>query len=128
MTLVSFSSLPSYLRTARQGEQVAADYLRSIGWTIHGQNIRVGRRDEIDILAYDPEDDVLVFAEVKSAARHLPDFLPQHRIRGDKRKFLYRAARRYVARNRYEGGWRIDLICTIGGRVQEHFREISERC
>ena len=43
------------------GEDIAATYLASIGYGIRSRNIRLGK-DEIDILAHDPVDDVLVFA------------------------------------------------------------------
>ena len=43
----------SHLKTGKKGEQIAANYLISIGYKIRGKNIRLSR-DEIDILAYDP--------------------------------------------------------------------------
>lgn len=106
------------------GEHVAAAYLRSLGYHIRATNVRLSR-DELDIIAFDPADDVLVFAEVKTRSHLADEFLPEKTASWHKRRKLKRAARRWVAEHEYEGGYRMDLICVRGGKVTEHFRELE---
>ncbi|MDD5751273.1 MAG: YraN family protein [Candidatus Peribacteraceae bacterium] len=109
----------------RQGEQAASSYLTSLGYEIRGLNVRVGARDEIDILAFDPVDEVLVFAEVKARSRSDRDFRPELNV--DRRKItaLRRAARAWVDGHEYEGGYRIDLLSVTRNAVTEHFKQLS---
>lgn len=116
---------PAHLLLGEKGEKIAATYLRSIGYIVRECNVKVDR-DEIDILAYDPEDDVLVFAEIKTRTEKTKEgFHPELRAGKRKRIALKRAARRWVARREYDGGYRIDLICVEEGRVTSHFKELS---
>jgi putative endonuclease len=116
---------PQHMVLGRKGEFIAADYLRSLGYDVRGQNIRLDR-DEIDLLAWDPEDKVLVFAEVKtSTEKTRTGYHPEMRAGGQKRRALRRAARRWVADHAYDGGYRIDLLCVECGVVAHHFRELA---
>lgn len=110
--------------TGRLGEQVAAERLQSLGYHICGRNVRVGPKDEIDILAFDPKDQVLVFAEVKTRSRTDRDFRPE--LNMDQRKItaLRRAARLWVGEHEYDGGYRIDLLSVVAGTVVEHLRQL----
>lgn len=52
-------------RTGIRAEGIAHDYLESLGWTILGRNVVVGR-GELDLVARDPErPDDLVIVEVR---------------------------------------------------------------
>jgi len=108
-----------------QGEQAASRYLLSLGYEIRGRNVRVGSRDEIDILAFDPADGVLVFAEVKARSRRDGDFRPELNLDQRKLAALRRAARAWVDEHQYEGGYRIDLLAIAEGSVAEHFKQLS---
>jgi putative endonuclease len=108
----------------KQGEEAAERYLKSIGYDIRGRNVRMGK-DEIDILAHDPVDDVVVFAEVKTRSRSSDDYPPELNMRGFKKWKLMRAARTWVSRHEYEKGYRMDLICIVDGRVTEHLKELE---
>lgn len=111
-------------QVGRRGEEVAAAYLLTQGYRINARNIRVGR-DEIDLLAYDPQDGVLVFVEVKARTRRSVDYHPELAAGARKRARLRRAARSWVAANAYDGGYRIDLVCIVAGRVVRHLRELA---
>ena len=114
-----------HLQTGLLGEDLAAAYLHSIGYEIRGRNVRVGR-DELDIIAWDPEDQVLVFAEVKTRTEKTREgFHPEMTAAADKRRCLRRAARRWVANHDFDGGYRIDLLCVQEGRISNHFKELS---
>lgn len=108
----------------RTGEEIAEHYLTSIGYDIRGRNIRVGH-DEVDILAHDPKDDVLVFAEVKSRSRSSRNYPPGINVHWFKKQRLMRAARAWVNWHRYDRGYRMDLVSVAGGKVIEHLKELE---
>lgn len=116
--------VPSHLVLGQRGEKIASEYLRALGYGIRGTNIRLGR-DEIDLIAHDPADDVLVFAEVKTRTEIREGFHPELTASWRKRTKLQRSARRWVAEHNYDGGYRIDLICVVAGKVAENFKELS---
>ncbi len=114
-----------HLLLGLQGEELASAYLTSIGYDVRQRNIRQGR-DEIDILAHDPEDDVLVFVEVKTRTQKTQEgFVPEKNATPNKRRILRRAVRRWVADHGYDGGYRIDLVCVLEGKVTNHFKELA---
>jgi putative endonuclease len=107
-----------------KGEEIAARYLSTLGYKILGRNVRLAK-DEIDIIAYDPIDRVIVFAEVKTRTILNDDFAPELNITFAKRRNLFRSARLWVAAKGFEQGWRIDVICIAGGKVTDHWKEIT---
>lgn len=101
-------------RTAagRWGEQMAARALRDKGYTILGRRVRVGPRDELDLIARD--GDVLVFVEVKT--RRSEYFgRPMAAVNRAKRHYLSRAAVRYLKRLPVRpSAFRFDVVEVIG--------------
>ncbi len=126
--MTTFPSSPEplapHLCTGQDGESVAREFLKRIGYTVIGCNVRIGR-DEIDIIAFDPKDKVIVFVEVRTRTNLHPAFVPEKTATWAKRKKLQRSARRWVARRDYQGGYRIDLVCVEGPRVRAHFKELA---
>lgn len=114
-------------RVGKEGEDIAEKYLQSIHYEILARNVRDRYHDEIDIIAHDPEDDVLVFVEVKTRSRYSEDFLPEKNAGRKKWQRLRRAMRHYVARHAYEGGYRMDLVSVVEGMVWDHVKEIGWR-
>jgi putative endonuclease len=103
-------------RVGDDGERMAGDRLAADGWTILGQNIRVGR-DEVDLLAVDPgPPPSLVLVEVRRRSRR--DFgLPEETLDHRKRVAMRRTAGELAARGRLPDGTplprlplRIDLV------------------
>lgn len=116
---------PAHLILGVEGETIAEAYLHSIGYEIRHKNFRIGR-DELDLIAWDLEDQVLVFVEVKTRTEKTRQgFHPDGTATQDKRVKIRRAARRWVADHDFDGGYRIDLICVQEGRVTNHFKELS---
>lgn len=114
-----------HLQVGALGEDIATAYVRSLGYTVRQRNVRQGR-DEIDIIAWDPDDQVLVFVEVKARTEKIRDgFNPDRTAAEDKRRKLRRAVRRWVADHNFDGGYRIDLIYVQEGRVTNHFKELA---
>jgi putative endonuclease len=101
------------MRTERQlrgalAEDVAVRWLERHGWQVVARNVKVGPRDEIDIVAVDPGPPrELVCVEVRSA-RSRTFGSPEERVDSRKVGHLYRAMRelkRDVALPR-----RVDLV------------------
>ena len=80
------------LECGRIGEDIAAQYLRLIGYGIIGKNLRIGR-NEIDIVASD--GDCLVFVEVKTR-RSSRYGEPAEAVGRDKILGIRRAAGRFI--------------------------------
>ncbi|MFU8779853.1 MAG: YraN family protein [Kiritimatiellia bacterium] len=86
---------PRHLEVGRWGEQVAEQHLRAAGLRIRARRLRVGKRDEIDLLAQD--GDQLVFVEVKTRRTELFG-RPIAAVDRAKRQHMSRAAVRYIKR------------------------------
>lgn len=116
--------LPDHLIIGSRGEQIACRFLQDLGYRILGRNLQLAK-DEVDILAWDPVDFVVVFAEVKTRSRTHSEYTPELNFTREKRANMVRSARQWVARNGWQGGYRMDLLCVMGGRVTEHIKELS---
>lgn len=106
------SDEPAHLRAGRWGEAVAAVYLRRHGFKVLGERVRVGRRDELDIVARDGA--TLVFVEVKTRASERMG-RPIESIKKGKRHALGRAALGYMKRLKQKPPYfRFDVIEVVG--------------
>ena len=94
------------------GEAQAARYLRGKGFRVLGRRVRVGDRDELDLVCRDGE--VLVFVEVKT--RGGEDFgRPASAVDAKKRHVMSRAAVRYLKKLRYPRiYYRFDVVEVVG--------------
>ncbi len=99
-------------KTGIWGERAAGRHLAARGYKILGQRVRIGRHDEIDLIARD--DNTLVFIEVKTRARE--DFgRPFAAVDRAKRFHLARAALRYLKRLKTQpASFRFDVVEIIG--------------
>lgn len=101
----------------RWGEDVAAKWLVRNGYAIAARNVRPcldDKRLEIDIVARDRRNDIVVFVEVK---QHASRDGVQTRLRAvDSRKkaLLLRACRAWMWRKRWRGSFRFDVIEVYG--------------
>ena len=104
----------------RRGEQLAAAYLRGLGYAVVARNFRT-RRAEVDIVA--EAGDELVFVEVKSW-RHTPSAALEHAIDLRKRSRITRAAMSFVAgRPRFhDHRCRFDVLLIRGSGRPFHLR------
>ncbi|MBI2438236.1 MAG: YraN family protein [Lentisphaerae bacterium] len=96
----------------RWGEEQAERALRKKGYAILGRRLRIGARDELDLVARDGA--VLVFVEVKT--RKSEAFgRPAASVNRAKRHYLSRAAVRYLKRLRpAPRAFRFDVVEVIG--------------
>jgi len=91
-------------KTGDKGEVLAAEYLESKGYSIIKRNYRYGK-GEIDIIAKDPQEEGLVFIEVKSR-KSLEYGSPEEAITKNKIKQLKRIAELYLYENEI-----IEILC-----------------
>ncbi len=106
----------------RQGEQIAADYLRKKGYTILKQNWFY-EKYEIDIIASNKE--YIIFVEVKTRASDMWGN-PEEAISANKIKKIVDAADFYIRENDTDLEIRFDVIAVIMGKGNieiEHFED-----
>jgi putative endonuclease len=101
-----------HLQTGKWGERQAAHFLKRHRYRIRGQRIRVGKHDELDIVA--EQSGVLVFVEVKTR-RNETYGRPFSAINKAKRKHLSRAAVTYLKKKKLRPDhFRFDVVEVIG--------------
>ena len=99
------------------GEKIAARALKEKKYKILDRRVRVGPRDEIDILARN--GDVLVFVEVKTRAKESFG-RPISFVDANKRRALSRAAVRYLKKLRKMPPYfRFDVVEVVGREGDE---------
>jgi putative endonuclease len=104
--------LPFHLRAGLWGENQARRFLAQKGYRILGRRVRIGRRDEIDLVARDGE--TLVFVEVKT--KQSEDFgRPLAAVDRAKRQAQSRAAVRYLKQLKCPSVcFRFDVVEVVG--------------
>ena len=103
--------LPFHLRAGVWGEDQAGDFLKARGYKILGRRVRIGVRDELDLVARQGE--VLVFVEVKTRASE--DFgRPIASVDRRKQHTLSRAAVRYLTKLKTPVSFRFDVVEVVG--------------
>lgn len=107
------------------GEKVAVDYLHRNGYTIRECDWHYGHRD-IDIIALTPDEETLVFVEVKT--RTADDMLlPEESVDAKKIKNLAYAANAYVKYNQIVYNLRFDILTILrkdeGEPVIDHIED-----
>lgn len=102
-------------RAGAWGEKEAARMLSRKGYRILGRRVRLGPREELDVVAR--AGDVLVFVEVKT--RRAEDFgRPASAVRSDKRRAQSRAAMKYLRRLKGKPPFfRFDVVEVIGSEA-----------
>ena len=103
---------PAHLKSGRWGEKLSIRFLKKKRYKIIGQRVRVGKRDEIDIIA--EHGSVLVFVEVKTRKNENYG-RPFSAVDKAKRKHLSRAAIAYLKHKKPEPEFiRFDVVEVIG--------------
>jgi putative endonuclease len=98
-------------------EQLAADYLESLGWTILERNFFC-RQGEIDLIALSPEK-TLVFVEVKYRSNTKNGF-PEEAVGTKKQIKIQKAAKYYLFCRGYQEdiSCRFDVIAILGEKIK----------
>lgn len=119
------SAEPAHLKAGKWGERQAVRYLKKKRYKIIGQRVRVGKRDELDMVA--EHAGVLIFVEVKTRKNENYG-RPFSAVNKAKRKHLSRAAVAYLKRKKIEPEFiRFDVVEVIGqpGRAPPEIRHIE---
>ena len=112
------STEPAHLTAGRWGEEVAARFLKKKKYKLIGQRVRVGKRDEIDIIA--KHAGILIFVEVKTRKNENYG-RPITAVNAAKRKHLSRAAIAYFRQEKITPDFiRFDVIEVIGEPTIPH--------
>ncbi len=105
-----------------KGEELAANYLKSKGYSILEKNFRA-RKSEIDLICQ--KDNLLVFVEVKT--RSSTKFgNPESFVNEAKAAKVIEGAEAYIEINNWNEAIRFDIISIIFGGVKpevEHFKD-----
>jgi putative endonuclease len=110
--LIKRGNEPAHLKAGRWGEQLAVRFLKNQHYKIVGKRVRVGKRDELDIIA--EHAGVLIFVEVKTRKNENYG-RPFSAVNTAKRKHISRAAITYIKQKRIEPDHiRFDVIEVIG--------------
>lgn len=114
--------MADHIKTGKSGEEIARDYLISIGYEILETNWRSGKY-EIDLIARSGKQ--LVIAEVKTrCVNYLIE--PEAAVTADKQKLLIRAANSYVQRFQYDCDVRFDIISVVVAKNEHKIRHIID--
>jgi len=109
--MVGKSPEASHLKLGRWGEKQAERFLKKAGYKILGRRVRVGRHDEIDLIAR--QDDTMVFAEVKTRKNENYG-RPASAVNREKRRKLSRAAVSFLQKRKLRPPYiRFDVIEVI---------------
>ena len=111
-----------HLEVGAQGELIAQDFLKNLGYHVLEQNWRY-KHKEIDLIALDKNDLVIVEVKTRRSKRHgeTEDFISYQKI-----NFLADTAGKYVERFKQELNIRFDVITVylLGEEIEvEHTKE-----
>ena len=108
-------------KTGIWGEKQAEKFLKKAGHKILGRRVRVGDRDEIDLITR--SGNIVVFVEVKTRKSESYG-RPAAAVDRDKRRTLSRAAVRYMKMKHFPKiHFRFDIIEVIG-EIEDRMPEI----
>jgi len=111
-----YAELSEHSQMGIWGEEVAAEYLRNMGYVILERDWHSGHRD-IDIIAQ--QDDTIVFVEVKTR-RNTNFIAPEQAVDWKKRRNLRHAINHYVKYRKIDNPIRFDIITVVGSLDTPH--------
>lgn len=111
--------MPKHLDTGKQGELAAALHLEAKGYRIAARNYRAGR-GEIDLIVWTPDNNILVFVEVKTRAGDAFGG-PEGAVSAHKQSVMARTAGAYMEQIGYDWAIRFDVVAVLlkNDRVRE---------
>ena len=112
-------------KLGQNGEEMAADYLRSLGYTIEQTRWKLHHL-ELDLVAIDRESNEIVFVEVKTRATDVYG-APEDAVDYKKIMHTVHAADAYIKQFGIGLDWRFDIIAIIDDGKHtpkiKHFKE-----
>ncbi len=101
--------MAKHIETGKKGENIAAQYLKSKGYSILETNGR-SRHKEIDIIAMDNEE--LVIIEVKTRSTDYFGY-PEEAVNNKKQNLLIEAAQAYINETDTDAAVRYDIVSIV---------------
>ena len=101
--------MAEHINTGKKGEEIAVNYLISIGYQVLETNWRFGHK-EIDIIALHKKD--VIFIEVKTRKSSYYE-KPYESVGSQKQQFLIEAAEAYIEKNEFDVEIRFDIISIL---------------
>ncbi|MBD79240.1 MAG: hypothetical protein CL840_09995 [Crocinitomicaceae bacterium] len=95
--------------TGNEGEKIAVNFLRELGYKILHTNWRYRHR-EIDVICKDQDEVVFVEVKTRSKFEHAN---PNELITNSKIKHLINAAEEYIISNQIENESRFDVVIVV---------------
>lgn len=108
----------------QQGESIAEAQLMKEGYRIVEKNWRF-RHAEIDLIAFTPQNDILVFVEVKLRSTHFFG-VPEQAVGKNKMKLLAKAAEAYQLKIKWQGESRFDVFAIVLGKNTQEVQHIVD--
>ncbi len=110
------------IKTGREGEDIAAEFLERAGYAITARNFKFGPA-EIDLIA--EKDNWLVFVEVKFRTS---DWFgpPETFVNRNQRSSIRRAAGQYIFNRSWDGHVRFDVVSITRIRGKEDILHITD--
>src|SRR5687767_2893764 len=99
------------IKSGKEGENLAAEFLQKKGFAIVARNYRY-KHAEIDLIV--KKDDFIVFVEVKTRSYSFYGE-PEAFVDSRKAATVLRAAEQYTYDNKYEGNIRFDIVSVKTG-------------
>lgn len=111
--------MASHNDLGRQGEEIAAKYLKNKGYQLVERNWQYQQR-ELDLIAWEVPQELLVFVEVKTRSTFFFGY-PEASIDEPKKRFLIDAANEYLQEHMLECELRFDVIAILvqNNKVEE---------
>ncbi len=124
-TIVLYTSPMTLAQERGQtGENIASTYALRLGYNILGRNVRFGKL-ELDSVAYDPQEKMIVFIEVKMRTHDSASYPIRSALTKRKRLALLRAMSLWIEEKKYDGPARLDLIAVHQQKVVEHIKNVG---
>ncbi len=104
------------------GEEAAVNFLVDLGWEILATNFSV-KNKEVDIVAFDPKYQEVVFIEVKSRETGYYGN-PTSAVDRHKLSNMVYVAKAFMSQKNLDFDYRFDIITVVDGQI-EHFENVS---
>jgi putative endonuclease len=114
--------LAEHNELGKKGEEIARHFLEKKGFIIHETNWR-HEKDEIDIIARDKEE--LVIVEVKTRSTNLYGE-PEEAVGEQKEEYLIRATDAYLVENDLDVDVRYDIVSIILNKKGQKIKHIVD--
>ena len=109
-------------KLGQSGEDKASRFLSNLGYKILTNNLAYGK-GELDLVCLDPDQNEVVFVEVKTRSRSIYGH-PSQAVKRRQLRSLDRVARKYLRVTKLDLDYRFDIVSVLPGKI-EHFQNVT---